>query len=131
MTLVFVDTSAWLALVDRHEDETDAVTAVVKAPGTRLVTSTYVFDETVTIVKSRIGHDAAVKVGTFLRSGEVELMPLEGADEEAAWRLFTERRDKNYSFTDCTSFVIMRRLGLKVAVTLDDDFKKEKFTVKP
>jgi len=27
--------------------------------------------------------------------------------------------------TDCTSFVVMRRLGLTVAVAVDDDFRQE------
>ncbi|MFT3773889.1 MAG: hypothetical protein QM820_51630 [Minicystis sp.] len=45
--------------------------------------------------------------------------------------MFLARPDKRYSFTDCTSFVLMRRLGLRTAVSLDDDFRQEGFEVLP
>ena len=47
------------------------------------------------------------------------------------WRLFLARRDKEYSFTDCTSFVLMRRLGLDAALALDADFAQEGFRTFP
>jgi len=127
----FVDTSAWIAYVDLHERDTDRVGKALQEKGVRLLTSTFVLDETVTLLKRRLGHDAAVAVGDYLRSDEVELMAVDDADVEAAWALFKARGDKAYSFTDCTSFVLMRRLGLKDAIALDDDFRREGFRVKP
>ena len=53
------------------------------------------------------------------------------ADELAAWKLFLDRPDKRYSFTDCTSFALMRRLGIEVALALDDHFRQEGFEVLP
>ena len=58
-------------------------------------------------------------------------MRVSAADERAAWELFAERGDKPYSVTDCTSFVLMRRLGLATAATLDADFRREGFAVVP
>ena len=52
-------------------------------------------------------------------------------DETRAWKLFARRADKEYSFTDCVSFEIMRRLGITRAAALDDDFRREGFTVLP
>jgi predicted nucleic acid-binding protein len=52
-------------------------------------------------------------------------------DELAAWELFDARADKEYSFTDCTSFVLMRRLGISTALAADDDFVQEGFEVVP
>lgn len=49
----------------------------------------------------------------------------------AVWDLFQARGDKSYSFTDCTSFALMRRLGLEEAVALDADFRREGFRVLP
>jgi predicted nucleic acid-binding protein len=49
------------------------------------------------------------------------------SDEKAAWALFLARPDKLYSFTDCTSFVVMRRLGISEAVAVDADFRREGF----
>jgi uncharacterized protein len=52
-------------------------------------------------------------------------------DEQGAWQLFCKRRDKEYSYTDCTSFVLMRRLKLSAAAALDDDFAREGFESLP
>ena len=41
--------------------------------------------------------------------------------------MFREQIDKQYSFTDCTAFVLMRRLSLTAAAALDDDFAQEGF----
>ncbi len=128
---VFVDTSAWVALANSKDPNGKRVAAELKASGVRAMTSTYVFDETVTLLQRRLDHASASAMGDYLRSQEVELMPIDEEDAEAAWSLFKDRPDKGYSFTDCTSFVLMRRLGVKDAITLDDDFRKERFKVKP
>ncbi len=124
MSRVFVDTSAWCAFVDRAEPAHGAVVDVVKAHRGRLVTSDYVFDEIVTLLRYRFGWAAARRLGDMLRSGHVaQLVRIGPADDEAAWRLFVRRDDQRLSFTDCTSFVLMERLKLAAAVTLDQDFR--------
>jgi hypothetical protein len=45
--------------------------------------------------------------------------------------LFLDRPDKRYSLTDCSSFVIMRRLGITEAITTAHHFRQEGFTVLP
>ena len=64
-------------------------------------------------------------------SDSVDLVRVTIADEHAAWDLFRARPDQTYSFTDCTSFVLMRRLGLDAALALDADFRTEGFRVVP
>ena len=46
-------------------------------------------------------------------------------DEQSAWALWLARPDKTYSYTDCTSFVLMRRLGVQRAIAIDADFQRE------
>jgi predicted nucleic acid-binding protein len=43
-------------------------------------------------------------------------------DIEQAWIVFSTYRDKAWSFTDCTSLAVMRRLGLSHAIALDQHF---------
>jgi predicted nucleic acid-binding protein len=50
---------------------------------------------------------------------------------EKARALFFRHRDKDYSFTDCTSFVAMRELKLKEALTTDSRFRQMGFVVLP
>jgi predicted nucleic acid-binding protein len=128
---LFVDTSAWLAYVNRTDGAHATVRDALKKFEGRLVTTNFIFDETVTLCR-RMGHSAAVLVGDVLRDPDVvDLLRVRPGDEEDAWQLFQDRGDKSYSFTDCTSFAIMRRLGLRRATTLDEDFEREGFEVVP
>jgi predicted nucleic acid-binding protein len=49
--------------------------------------------------------------------------------EEEAWRLFKQYSDKFFSFTDCTSFIVMRQLNLTEAFTNDHHFEQMGFTI--
>jgi len=130
--LLFVDTSAWFALVNRRDPDHDSVREALESFRGRLVTSNFVFDETVTLCLHRLGRDTALTVGDELLAGEtVDYVRTTVGDESSAWQLFRQREDKAYSFTDCTSFVLMRRLRIDRAAALDDDFRREGFEVVP
>ncbi len=132
MERVFVDTGAWYAYVNAKDPDHFRVREFLESFTGRLVTSTSVFDEMVPLVLARLGHQRAVKVGNVLLDPRiVELVRVCPADERAGWELFQERPDKAYSFTDCTSFALMRRLDLNRALTLDDHFAQEGFEVLP
>ena len=131
MKRAFVDTSAWFAYANRHDPDHAAVAAVLRRRDLRFVTSNFVFDETVTLTR-RLGHGAARTVGDTLRNpAAVEMVRASHDDEEAAWALHGARPDKARSYTNCVSFEIMHRLGLTVAVSLDDDFAQAGFDVLP
>ncbi len=83
-----------------------------------------------------MGVDIAIAVGTKLRDPRnVELAEVLPEDLDAAWTIFVRqprprtKRDRPYSFTDCTSFAVMRRLGLKRALALDEHFRDQGFEV--
>src|SRR5438093_8238928 len=50
---------------------------------------------------------------------------------DAAWSLFLYRADKPWSFTDCTSFVLMDNLGIRQAVAFDANFRQAGFATFP
>ena len=132
MERLFVDTSAWFAHVNREDPDHEAVAELLSEFPGRLVTSDYVFDETVTLCQTRLGHEVAAMTGETLRDPEVvDLIRLSSGDEGAAWQLFLARPDKGYSFTDCTSFVLMRRARLNRAAALDRHFIQEGFEASP
>ncbi|MHB1344837.1 MAG: type II toxin-antitoxin system VapC family toxin [Thermoleophilia bacterium] len=129
---VFVDTSAWFEAFDAHSPLHDRVATALQASDGPAVTTTSVLAELVALMVGRLTHAHATRVGTFLRtSPDVDLVHPDVADESAAWRLFVERPDKRYSLTDCLSFVVMRRLKLTTALTLDRHFAQEGFEVLP
>ena len=132
MQRLFVDTSAWFAFANSGDPDHETVAELLAAFKGRLVSSNFVFDETVTLCLYRLGHDAAERVGQALRDGDqVDIVRVAPEDEAGAWQLFRERRDKQYSFTDCTAFALMQRLNLKTAAALDDDFAGEGFEQLP
>jgi hypothetical protein len=132
MEQAFVDTGAWYAYINAKDPDYSKIKKFLESFSGRLVTSNYVFDEIITLVLARLGYQRAVKVGeVLLNPGVVELVRVRAGDERAAWQLFKERPDKTYSFTDCTSFVLMRRLDLATAITLDGHFGQENFEVVP
>lgn len=84
------------------------------------------------LVNRRDPRHAVVELADTLRDpGVVDLIRLTSQDETRAWDLFRHRPDKRSSFTDCTSFILMRRLGIECAATLDRDFRREGFDVLP
>lgn len=132
MKRAFVDTSAWYAYLRRDDPDHAAVSAALEAWEGRLVTSNFVFDETVTLARARLGPAVSIKAGEALREGGVaELVRLLPEDEDDAWGYFPRWRDKGYSFTDCTSFALMRRLRLTTAVATDRHFGQAGFEVEP
>lgn len=132
MERLFVDTSAWFSYANRKDPDRDAVRRALRASAARITTSNFVFDEIVSLCRYRLGHPAAAGVGAVLLDADtVDLIRVTPDDERAAWSVFRERSDQSYSFTDCTSFVLMRRLRIGTAVALDDDFRIEGFQVVP
>lgn len=132
MNRVFVDTSAWYAFARADDPDHEEVKAALERWEGRLLTSNFVFDEVVTLALSRLGHRHAVAIGRALRDGAVaEFVRATAEDEGEAWRFFARRADKGYSFTDCVSFSIMRRLRIESAVTTDRHFAQAGFRAEP
>jgi hypothetical protein len=133
---VFIDTSAFLALVDRRDRNHGAAKRFLRSASKKripLVTSTDVLDELVTLVRYRIDHATAVTAGeSLLRSKLCRLLDVGDATREAAWQLFVRYADQTFSFTDCTSFSLMRALDADTAFTFDRrDFHAAGFATKP
>lgn len=123
----FVDTSAWIALNDKNDQYyNDAVikSQQIKRHKLELVTSEYIFDESITLIRYRVSHQSAVTFGeSLLNSNIVKIIDITSEDRLMAWEMFKQYRDKEMSFTDCTSFVLMKRLKLQKAFTFDKHFK--------
>ena len=99
----------------------------------RLVTTDYVFDEVVTVVLTRTrSHRRAADAGrAILDSKAWRLEVLARGDFDRAWTLFLEREDKQWSFTDCTSFAFMEHRGFRKALTFDRNFAQAGFAPLP
>jgi uncharacterized protein len=129
---VFVDTGAWYAAMVRKDRDHEAAKRFLKENTLPLVTSDYIMDETVTLLLSRVGHGYAVKFLDMLHtSRKLELIYLAPAQIDATAALFRERADKAWSFTDCSSFVLMQEHQIRIAFAFDEHFKQAGFQVRP
>lgn len=63
MNWVFVDTSDWCAFFDKTDSGHSTATEYLEQITFPLITSNYVIDETLTLVRNRIGHSSATKIG--------------------------------------------------------------------
>ncbi len=66
-------------------------------------------------------------LGVLHRRADVRIFPADDHQFRRAAELYAERMDKNWSMTDCTSFVVMRDLGLSDALTADHHFEQAGF----
>ena len=97
------------------------------------MTSDYVLDESYTIIRVRAGHAIAVQFGEAVRASRLLRVEHVTPDViEAAWVLFKDFADQEFSFTDCTSFILMQRLGIEAAFTFDARFREYgRFLINP
>lgn len=135
MKRLFVDTSGWMAMTDAKDPLHDA--AITSRDqwleqGGRLLVSNYIVDETLTLIRMRLGLDAAEQWLDFIsRSPRCKTEWITPELEEKAARWFFKWRDQTFSFTDCTSFALMREYGIKTALTADKHFTIAGFNMIP
>ncbi len=132
---VFVDTAGWYALIDlrdaRHEVTKATVERLIRGGG-RLVTTDYVIDESCTLARARAGTDAALRLLDLLNGTSALDREWIGAERFAeAEALFRKYRDQSFSFTDCTSFVVMQERRLRQVITSDGHFRVMGFEIIP
>jgi predicted nucleic acid-binding protein len=130
-SVVFADTSALVGKFleeDEHHVRVIEVMRRLLREGRQFVSTDYIFDEVVTRVRGRAGHSNAVMAGEgILESEIIELVEVDRGLRKDAWKLFKKYKDQKLSFTDCTSFVVMEKFGIREAFTFDDDFRKVGF----
>ena len=90
-----------------------------------LITTDYVVDETLTLLRAGGELARAIAVADAFFSGELAMIHYITPEEiRAAWGVFRTFGDKQWSFTDCTSKVVMETLGLSTAYAFDHHFRQ-------
>lgn len=135
MAEVFLDTSYLLALEIENDQNHKIATQHwqrISALLPPLVTTSFILDETVTFFNSRGYHAQAIRVGNnLLNSPSVQFIHVDAALLFEGWSYFQSHDDKDYSLTDCISFVLMRKLGITTAFTFDRHFEQAGFLREP
>ncbi len=132
MIPVFVDTSFFVAILnDRDPRHAIASETAMRHVGNRLTTE-FVLTEVANFCLSKDRRTGFGKLVANLRtSRRVEIAAASAELFDAGLSLFMARPDKEWSLTDCTSFVVMQDRGLTYAMTFDRDFKQAGFLTMP
>jgi predicted nucleic acid-binding protein len=131
----FVDTAGWMTLAD-GADPNHARAARFRDEwlegGGTFVSTDFVMDETLTLLRLRLGLDAAERWWAQVEaSSRIAWEWIDPERAEKARRWFFRWRDKAFSFTDCTSFVVMRERRIRTALTSDKHFALAGFVIAP
>jgi len=121
---ILVDTSAYFALVDRTDQHHAAAVGFVEANDRPLVTTDLIIVETLNLVQARLGSSPAITLGKRLLGPPSTVLKVTDPDWAQAWRLFQRYRDKEFSFTDCTTFALSARHGIFTAFAFDIHFRQ-------
>ncbi len=126
MTPVFVDTSAWYAVIDASDAEHGpAATAFagLARTRTRLVTSGHVLAELHRLILHRSHRTAAMDAVRRIRlTPRGEIIHTDGDDLSAAVDLLDRYADQDLTLTDALSFAVMHRMKIRRAFAYDRDF---------
>lgn len=132
---MFVDTAGWMMLADAADPQHVAACRERDQwleRGGLLLSTDYVMDETLTLLRVRLSLDAAESWWETVRGSPRlvwEWIDATRAEKARAW--YFRWRDKAFSFTDCTSFVVMKERRLRSALTADEHFRHAGFEVRP
>lgn len=123
--MIFVDTSAWFAHAIPDDEHHEEALGWVRQNRLLLVTTDYIIDETLTLLRARAQTLRATQLGELLFSGNLAQMHYLSQDDiQHAWQVFRQYTDKEWSFTDCTSRVVMEELGITDAFFFDQHFRQ-------
>ena len=128
MSRVFADTYYFLGLLNRSDESHEGCAAFARQYRGELVTTAYVLTE---LADALLAPHQRLRTAEFIRALQanrrVEIWP--GSPElfESGLALYSARPDKEWSLTDCISFVVMRQAGLRDALTGDHHFEQASF----
>jgi predicted nucleic acid-binding protein len=123
--MIFVDTGAWFAAAVADDPDHEASLNFFDKNSQPLVTTDYVLDEVTTLLRARLLPSRAIEVGTaIIEQRYAKLLFVQDDDVLRAFEVFRKFSDKSWSFTDCTSYVLMQKFGITTACSFDHHFRQ-------
>jgi len=133
--VIYIDTGAFLARYLRHDQYHRIAVAFWDKLGSskeRGFTSNFVLDAMFTLLGRRAGYDFAVQRAKHIYASKALIIfRPDQKDELKVLKYFSKYADQNVSFTDCISFVLMRREKIHRVFSFDRHFELAGFKLFP
>lgn len=127
MTIV-IDASVFCAYAnidDIHHDKAKKILdGVISIKHDLILTTDYIFDETVTVAMRRSNKKISIWLGNFLLNSEITIADIDQKIFQKAWELF--KKTEKLSFTDCSTIAFMETFGINKIATFDKEFREIK-----
>jgi hypothetical protein len=128
---VFVDTAAWIALLNTKDDLHSVAIKVrdrLQQQKASLVTTEFILIEVADALCSSDLRQKTVNFINRLRQVKnLQIVPVSEALLAKGWVLYSQRSDKDWGLTDCISFVVMTQAEITQAFTSDRHFEQASF----
>jgi len=128
---VFLDTSYILTLVfkdDYFNNKANAISKLISSEKINIVTTELVIIEIGdSLAKTKIRHKSIPAINNLRSFSQISNIDIETLRE--AWELYEKRIDKEWGITDCYSFIVMKRLDIRQALSTDKHFEQAGFEV--
>lgn len=128
MKPVFADTFFYLAILcptDAHHAQATRWSVHYDGP---LLTTAWVLTELADAFGKTTQRAGFVRLHqSMLDDPKMEIVPASDELWERGLKLYSSRPDKDWSLTDCISFIVMQERGLKDALTGDHHFEQAGF----
>lgn len=129
---LFLDTSflcAWLNEDDDFHNSTLGLIESLRGKQVYFFLTDYIIDETLTLILVRANKRKAIEVANkitefCIRDPHMKLVYIQKSLFIEAIKIFCEFKDKNWSFTDCTSYIVMKTLQISEGASFDRHFKE-------
>lgn len=133
MKTVLADTSFIVAFYNESDENHLKARTFVQDNGRLIfVITDFIFDEFLTVLLVRGGKHLSIEAGEkILRDKNIRLLRVDDEVFQKAWEIYRRFRDKNWSFTDCTSYVLMKNLSIDTGLSFDEHFKQFGFEILP
>lgn len=129
---IFVDTAGWLALANKSDLLHQRATKLhhdLLSKGAQYLTTDYVLTEVANSLARPPYRKSIIRfLDTIFSSRSVTILTVTPAHFLRAYQLYKSRPDKEWGFTDCTSFILMEEQRLREAFTSDYHFQQAGYT---
>jgi len=129
MSLVFADAFYFIARLNRHDQHHEKAVLFFRSSNLQLLTTEWVLVEVADgLAKSDVRPRLREIIDGLRESTSCEIIPVSSVVFHRALDLYHERADKEWTLTDCTSFLVMQEHGITEALTGDRHFEQAGFS---